>query len=210
MALPDGTMVVVADDAMQLDLFPGADASFPQNWTCDLRSDFTPPGAVGRPAPFTGRGNAAQKTSLLAMATPDWLLPTQMINDLNLTLVVEGLGEPFRAYSRRGQHADLTLIVQNTGPAGRQVTLYLSALADGWRLEPAQSRIDVAAGGSATLGLPFDLLSMASPVGLPHVRVVAQSSGQRTAANLRVPGPDRPGTRAAPLLVGTSGAARRP
>lgn len=183
--LPDGTRVFVAEAAQAVELWPRADGLFPQPWSCAIVARFASPAEMGPPAAFTGRGPAPFVASLLQPGRPDWLTPTQITDDLQIGLTVAGLDQAFRAYSRLGQRADLSLTLHNPGPA-RSVSLQISALAEGWGVTPATLTLDLPADGKAVVPVALVLPPMQSPVLDPHLRVMALSDGQRAAVSLPV------------------------
>ena len=208
---PDGTHPFVAgDDPITLELQPLAGGNIPAQWACDLIADagFATPAMMGPAAPLTGYRDPqaepaafdpAATLSLLSNGRPDWLSPTQITPDLALDMQIAGLETPFRAYSRLGQSADLTLTATNPGTAALDITIELTALADGWRLEPATGHLTLPPGGTASLAVALEMPPMQSPVTDPQLMVTAHAGAKIAAVTVPVlldpAGPDRGGHR---------------
>lgn len=182
--LPGDLSVFVAEAEQRLVLWP-QEGAFPQPWACDVLGDaaFATPAQMGPVAAYTGQAEGG--AALANLGRPDWLTPVQISNDLDVGLAVSGLDQPFRAFSRSGQGADLVVTLRNPGDA-QQVALQIGALAEGWRVTPDQVGLTVPAGGSVQVPLRLDLPPMQSPLSDPQIRVVAQAGTRRAAVTVPV------------------------
>ena len=185
---------------LTVEINPPSEGAFPADWSCTLLAEaaFSTPSMMGPAALFTGYKDPASDPvapatfdpaatlNLLSGGRPDWLSPTQVTNDLEVTLNVTGLDSAFRAYDRLGQSADLVLNVTNPGTQALNVQVDLTVLADGWRIVPSQATLNIAPGGQANLPLTLELPPMQSPITDPQLMVQARADNRATAATIPV------------------------
>lgn len=196
--LPGGIMPFVAGaDPIAMEISPPSEGPFPQPWACDLipETAFQPPSAIGPTAAFTGYvepGAApvpydpAAALALLSGGRPDWLTPTQVTQDLALDIALQGIEQPYRAYSRLGQSGDLALRLTNPGAETLTLTYDITALADGWRLMPDKGTATLEPGASLDVAVALEMPPMQSPVNAPQIVVTARSGAQTRAATFAI------------------------
>lgn len=183
-------------------LKPQRNAEFPMPWTCRAAGpgDILPPEQMGPPAAFTAprdrrpAGKPAivtdydpnQALQVLSGGRPEWLRTQQAIEDLPLSLSVQGLGAPFRAYSKFGQRAELTATVRNDGALPMDLSIALSALAEGWRVTPSTTAALLEPGDELDLPIVLEMPLMQSSLADPALYINAKSSVGEAAATFPV------------------------
>ena len=188
-SLSDGTYVFIGRDEAPGILEVRGEASS-GNWSCELitADSFRTPSEMGPPAPFTASRDRAKKSEALAPASydpeaalrvlsggrPDWLSDTQVSDDLDVSLEVSGLDVPFRAFTRLGQRAALTLAVKN-GAQPREVALSAQALADGWRVKPAEAAMTLGPNETDTVAFTLEVPPMQSAATRPALSFIART-----------------------------------
>lgn len=171
-------------------LKPPRDAEFPLSWTCltagltDLlspekkgpRAAFTAP-RDRRPAntPAAKEYDPSKALEVLSGGRPEWLRPQQAKGELPVSLSVKGLETPFRAYSKSGQRAELTASVRNDSALPIDLTLALSALAEGWQVTPAIAISTLEPGGEFEFPMSLEMPPMQSGLADPALYLSVKS-----------------------------------
>lgn len=181
------------DDTPQIiKLKPPRKTDYPMPWTCRSTgpANILTPAQAGPAAAFTApRDRHTPDTSaiptdydpnqalqVLSGGRPEWLRSQQALEDLPVSLSVQGLDVPFRAYSKFGQRAELIATVRNDGTLPIDLTLALSALAEGWRVTPSTTASSVDPGQELELPIVLEMPLMQSSVADPALYISAKSS----------------------------------
>lgn len=182
-------------------LKPPRDADFPLPWMCRTagQSHIVSQMEMGPVAAFTAphiRRLAKNRSTVdydpskalevLAGGRPDWLRPQQVNEKLPVSISIQGLGTPFRAYSKSGQKADVTAIFRNEGIVPIDLRIALSPLAEGWRARPATASSMLEPGHEFELPLSLELPPMQSGLTDPALYLSAKSSMGEVAATFPV------------------------
>ncbi|MEJ2308052.1 MAG: VWA domain-containing protein [Gammaproteobacteria bacterium] len=198
--LADGSVVIMGPPSGEavLELRPdGGDAA----WRCSHTGAdrFRAPSDMGAMAPFTAPRDRARNRdaealeaydpqaalAVLSGGQPDWLAPTQVRDDLDVAIAVDGLETPLRGYSRLGQTTEVIATITNPG-APLELDVTTTILADGWRVSPASAQISIGRGETATLPLSLTAPPMQSDVTRPALRLVAISGSLRRALTVPI------------------------
>ncbi|WP_306262433.1 hypothetical protein [Pararhizobium sp. IMCC21322] len=194
---PDNTPQIIK-------LKPPRNAEYPMPWACRTAgpSNILAPAQMGPPAAFTAprdRRPADTSTSVivtdydpnqalqvLSGGRPEWLRAQQVVEDLPVSLSVKGLETPFRAFSKFGQRAELTATVRNDSALPVELSIALSALAEGWRVTPSTTASSVDPGQELDLSIVLEMPLMQSSLADPALYISAKSSKGEAAATFPV------------------------